>query len=384
MSEQDELEMRELSEELGEPVRDAVDDELADDELVALFSSFDDVRASDELKAATLAMIFGETDNEVADQADVDQADAIEADVDEADAEDAESNNTAPAFELLEGGLADAAMHAEDVRAQADLAQHAQGRKHRTRGWWLRVAAAVLVVTLATGGVAYAVPATHVVVSQDNMTVDLGINVFGQTVSVTASDDELQAIVDREGVRGENFEAAFNHVLFACEERLGTGDDANTNPATVEMRGLFVGEGSPMAQSIDRMMDEHAWGREMPAPVDGGAQANDAAPAHGEDAPTNEAMPADGGEVANGGVPTGGDAATNEGAPTGGGMPVDGGVTARSEASADGDALVGQGTTEHGGEPQANGEGLGNTAQGGAPDGGMPGGGASSAQGAVG
>lgn len=375
MSEQDELEMRELSEEPGEPMRDAVDDELADDELVALFSSFDDVRASDELKAATLAMIFGETDNEVADQADVD----------EADAEDAESNNTAPAFELLEGGLADAAMHAEDVRAQADLTQHAQGRKHRTRGWWLRVAAAVLVVTLATGGVAYAVPATHVVVSQDNMTVDLGINVFGQTVSVTASDDELQAIVDREGVRGENFEAAFNHVLFACEERLGTGDDTNANPATVEMRGLFVGEGSPMAQSIDRMMDEHAWGREMPAPVDGGAQANDAAPAHGEDAPTNETMPADGGgPMANGGAPTGGDAATNEGAPTGGGMPADGGVTARSEASADGDALVGQGATEHGGEPQANGEGLGNTAQGGAPDGGMPGGGASSAQGAGG
>lgn len=168
---------------VGEPVADAegVTTEGLDRELAELFGAFDDVRASDELKASTLDAIFAEMEAQEAAEGTVDD-DPVEA----------------PSFGLVQGGA-----RPHEGETDADAASKAsarmevvRGRERRPRGLWLRVAAAALVITLTTGGVAYAIPASHVTVTRDDVHVDLAVNVFGRTVSVTSDDDELQAALD--------------------------------------------------------------------------------------------------------------------------------------------------------------------------------------------
>lgn len=230
---------------VGEPVADAegVTTEGLDRELAELFGAFDDVRASDELKASTLDAIFAEMEAQEAAEGTVDD-DPVEA----------------PSFGLVQGGA-----RPHEGEADADAASKAsarmevvRGRERRPRGLWLRVAAAALVITLTTGGVAYAIPASHVTVTRDDVHVDLAVNVFGRTVSVTSDDDELQAALDEALVRGEGYERALVRVLEVCDERADGGSAANTGAVTVEVSGAFVGEDSAMAETVGRVTDDYA------------------------------------------------------------------------------------------------------------------------------
>lgn len=153
---------------------------MNDDELMnELFSAFDDVSASDALKSSTLDFIMGA---------------AAAAPV--AGAEESVSEPT-PEVAATPGG------------------------KPRKRARWqaMRVAAVAACFVLAlTGGVAYGYPASTVLVTQGGTTVELHVNVFGQVLSASASDEETQELINQMGLVHTSFEDSVSRVSDSLKE----------------------------------------------------------------------------------------------------------------------------------------------------------------------
>lgn len=146
-----------------------MDNKLHDDELYDLFSSFDDVSASDDLKATTLDCI--------------------------------EETRASMAFTAVTGG------------AQKKPAKRSKWRV-------MKVAAVAACLTLAlTGGAAYALPASHVTLSQDGSSVELGVNRFGITVSASSEDEAGREVVESVELRNVPYEEALERALDYMEER---------------------------------------------------------------------------------------------------------------------------------------------------------------------
>ena len=229
-------------------------DELDDLEFERLFASLDDVRASDELKASTLDAIFA-------------QADELTA----TGTEKAEERG----FVLIEGaaqaedvrpdaaqGDASATMQAHEPKGADATANHAGvvSTKKARIAWkrssfMLRVAAALLVFALVTGGtVACAVPATHVYATAGETTFDIGVNLFGFTVSAEADSDAGKEILEDADVRFKRFGDAFDRILEAYEQH--GGEDAPT--VRVESSAPFAG-GEQLDKEAQNVMDAHEW-----------------------------------------------------------------------------------------------------------------------------
>ena len=218
-------------------------DELDDLEFERLFASLDDVRASESLKASTLDAIFAQADGSS-----------------DMRAEKAKERR----FVLVEGtARAEGARHdaaQEDVTADpAGNAPTTGTRVTRKRSsFMLRVAAALLVLALAGGGTAAcALPATHVYATAGETTFDLGVNLFGITVSAEADSDEGVEILEDVDVRYESFEEAFDRILEAYEQR--GGEDAPT--VRVESSVPFGGS-ERLEEEAQNVMDTHEWSRD--------------------------------------------------------------------------------------------------------------------------
>lgn len=201
-----------MADETHDELDDRLDDDLTNEELARLFSSFDDVTASDELKAKTLGRIFG-------DQGEADQ-DTTNQEGDEA--------------ELLH-------LHAEK-----------RPRHMRRRSLW-RVAAAIILALVIAGTTAYALPVSHVSVTQGDVTVELGVNVFGITVSATSDTDEGQALIDEADVRGKSFSEGINSVMLVMDEHA----DTEQSDVTVQVDSPFKGQQEQLEGESERVQEQH-------------------------------------------------------------------------------------------------------------------------------
>ena len=242
-------------------------EERNDLELERLFKSMDGVRASDELKASTLDVIFEQMDEEPVGAP--------------AKTEEHEETQTAvrPALTLVaEDGASDAG-DARDDESAASVAtgEDTDGKdavkrtaRPRRRGFGLKVAAAVLVVAVGLGGaLSYVVPASHVTVSAGDTTFDLGVNVYGTTVSATANSDAGNAAISSAEVRNVGFEDALGRLIDAYDQQRGGEQDE----VQVSVRDP-LGGGERFASEAERVIEER-----RPAPGEpAAAPAQDAAP----------------------------------------------------------------------------------------------------------
>lgn len=155
----------------NEPIGQAIVDEPneIDAEFENLFSAFDDVSASEFLKASTIAAIT----------------------------------------ESQQG---------EKPRAVATGTVSKPSRKARFRAIRVAAIAACLVMAL-TGGAAYAIPASTVAVTQGDTTVSLGVNVFGVIVSATSDSVEGEKVVESSEPLFKPYEEGLVRMVDALDER---------------------------------------------------------------------------------------------------------------------------------------------------------------------
>ena len=241
-----------------------------------LFASLDDVRASDDLKASTLDAIFAHADEPSV-----------------MDSEKAKERG----FVLIEGiGRTDDARHdaarEDETTDPADIAATTKTRMNgKKSSFILRVAAALIVLALVGGGTAAcALPATHVYATAGETTFDLGVNMFGITVSAEADSDTGKEILEDVDVRYESFEEAFDQILEAYEQR--GGEDAPT--VSVESSVPFGGV-ERLDEEAHNVMDAHerfSDGEASQSKDDEGTSDHDGAEGRRDD-----------GETSDGGVP---------------------------------------------------------------------------------
>ncbi|MBQ9004019.1 MAG: hypothetical protein IJ087_19410, partial [Eggerthellaceae bacterium] len=166
---------------------------MNDDELMELFSAFDDVSAPESLQASTLDFIMSAAAAPAATDA-------------------ANPANQAPTVTATRGGA-----------------------KARIRNRWHAMRAAAVAACLAlalTGGAAYAYPASTVLVTQGETTIELHVNVFGQVLSASASDNETQSIIDQMGLVNTPFSDSVSRVSDSLKENNPAA------PVTVVMNGV--------------------------------------------------------------------------------------------------------------------------------------------------
>ena len=305
-------------------------EERRDLELERLFKSMGEVRASDELKTSTLAAIFEQLDEEPAEVP--------------ADAEEHEETQTAvrPALTLV---AEDRAADASDTRVEEPVAFAATGEdeaeadaakktaRPRRHGFGLKVAAAVLVVAVGLGGVlSYAIPASHVTVSAGDTTFDLGVNVYGTTVSATANSDAGNAAISSAEVRNVGFEDALGRLIDAYDQQRGGEQDevqvSVNNP---------LGGGERFASEAERVIEERRPAPSEPAEV-----------------PAQGAAP-DGGHEPESFSPPTQDAGGSPDLAEGGGPVAEGELGGGAEPHGGGDVVAGGGEQEPAGGPVSGG-----------------------------
>lgn len=170
----------------------AVDD-LADDELDGLFSAFDGMGASDALKAKTLGAIAALPTAAAASTA-VSQASAPVAPVEPA------------------------------PRPTAQAGGKAARKAMRSPFRFAKVAAVAACVSAAlVGGVAYAMPTSHVLLVQGDASIELGVNRFGMVISAESDNDAGRAIIDSNGLLHVSYEDALVRAAGAMDSSLPDG-----------------------------------------------------------------------------------------------------------------------------------------------------------------
>lgn len=213
-------------------------DAIADEEFEELFGAFDDVSASDSLKAATLEFITRASEGE-----------------------QCAANSDAEARRTGEGAPVGA------VRKSGASSQ----RRAKLRVIRVAALAACLVLAL-TGGVAYATPASHITVTQGETAIDLDVNCFGITVSATSDGEDGQAIVDENELRNLSYKDALARTLDALY---------STRPDEPVEVTVDAGEGAQRERiqgESDAVMEEHAPdqrrdNRDVAAPPERGSDA---------------------------------------------------------------------------------------------------------------
>ena len=173
-----------------------------DDEMRDLFSSFDEVSASDKLKEATLARVL-----------------ALAAERDVTDEAEAVSNSsTSPA--MLATVPASPATTAGITAIAGAKASKATGPAKRSKWRAIRVAAVAACLAMALGGsIAYATPASYYEVEQDGTTITLGVNCFGITVDATSDSNAGTEIIESTNLRNMPYEESLVHAIESMERR---------------------------------------------------------------------------------------------------------------------------------------------------------------------
>lgn len=269
------------------------DDTLSDAKLAELFSSIEDVRASEDLKASTMRAILelagdeadeaqdaaagGEQKKQSVSTSDVRaslrlvEPEPMPSRTPEA-SESSASDTTAYPTLSLEPPARSTAQSEEPELSVAGAEQVTPGHAKAKRSWtWrLKAAAAIVAVALVLGGTAYALPASHVTVSQGTTTFDLAVNVFGVTVDVSASDDAGKAALQDLNVRNKGYEEALELVLESYETHMG---DHVTEDLSVKVDGMLAHEPGALPEGVARVVDgfveEHRGGAEGSEGIEG-------------------------------------------------------------------------------------------------------------------
>lgn len=196
----------------------AADVEL-DNELSTLFAAFDDVRASDSLKARTLDRLSTLMESGADDpSAPTDDLSA------EKPANETHSGEAAipAAIEAKLAQVKEAPENSNPASAQSfsavEGAKSPQGKPSGTKARRakkfraIRIAAIAACLSLAlVGGVAYATPTSHVQLSQGDASIELGVNRFGVVVSATSNDDAGRAVIEKGGLLNVSYDDALAH-----------------------------------------------------------------------------------------------------------------------------------------------------------------------------
>ena len=290
---------------------------LDDREFKELFGSLDAITASDELKESTLDFIFGQEEGEEPGKDDDRQEryphlkvvgdGAMASGEESAHPEGRESDGLADAKEAQGDDVANSE-EPEVVRQEAPTASgagkgagRAKARQRRKGGLRLKVAAAIVAVALvAGGGVAYATPANRVLVTVDDTTFDLGVNIFGSTVSAKANTDDGKAAIDAADVRNKGFGDACDRLLNAYEQHRGS----KPGEMSLEVENRFGGGGDKIKEDVGDVMERHREradpnSSESPAPsIPQGEE-----PTGGWEEPSQDSQSANNGSVGANGVP---------------------------------------------------------------------------------
>lgn len=181
---------------------------LDDDEFAQLFASMDNITASDELKASTLDAIFSQMEAEETTRYE-----------EHLSAQETKGEQKQRPFLSL---VTDATPQGdEDTSVTAAAHATTTKAKHTKRDakWKVRIAAALVAIALGVGsGIAYALPVSHVLVSVDDTTFDLGVNLFGTTVSATANNDAGKSAIASTEVHNVGYRDAMNRLLDKFEQ----------------------------------------------------------------------------------------------------------------------------------------------------------------------
>ena len=290
---------------------------LDDREFKELFGSLDAITASDELKSSTLDFIFGQEEGEAPGTDDAKRERyphlrvvgdvAVASDEEPAHPEGQESYGPADAKETQGDDVANSE-GSEVVGQEAPIASgagkgagQAKARKRRRGGLRLKVAAAIVAVALvAGGGVAYATPANRVLVTVDDTTFDLGVNIFGSTVSAKANTDDGKAAIDAADVRNKGFGDACDRLLSAYEQQHGSKPDE----MSLKVENRFGGGGDKIKEDVGDVMErhrEHADPNSSESPEPSIPQGEE--PTGGWEEPSRDPHPANNGSVGANGVP---------------------------------------------------------------------------------
>ena len=217
-----------------------------DAEFTDLFAAFDDVRASDDLVASTLSRVseFGEEN-------------------------DRRQEN---AKDIPEKAVPE---HAASVSADAGKSGgKAAVRKARFRAMRVAALAACLVLAL-TGGVAYAVPSSYVAVNQGDGGVELGVNVFGITVSARALDEAGERVVEAVDLLHKGYSESLDGAVAAME---GERPD---EPVDVHVESGPQGQRERLEEAGREVMERHGAASPQSEPS-GSGQPQGAAPGAGQ------------------------------------------------------------------------------------------------------
>ncbi len=223
-------------------------EDFGDAELASLFASMDGIAASEELKASTLSAIF--------EQADAEEPPATPGPA--AGSTDATAQLQTPAGMQDDTSVDKTSKRASLVDiSEADRDESRQPtkppRSKKRAAWRLKIAATVVAVAIVVGGgVAYALPVNHVLVSVDETTFDLGVNVFGTTVSVASNSEDGEAVLKASDVHNMGFRDALERLLDAYEKNRGSAPD----DFSIEVsKGLGDG-GEGLAREANRVFEQ--------------------------------------------------------------------------------------------------------------------------------
>ena len=90
--------------------------------------------------------------------------------------------------------------------------------RRRARFRTIRYAAIAACLVLAlSGGIAYATPASHVVLTQGDITIDLGVNLFGIAVSATSDTEAGEELIESADLLHSSCEKAIDRAVGAME-----------------------------------------------------------------------------------------------------------------------------------------------------------------------
>ena len=153
----------------------------------------------------------------------------------------------------------------------------------------LRVAAVALVAVLGVaGGLAYALPVSHVVLTMDDTTFDLGMNVFGMTVSASSGNAAGTSTLTKAQVRNKTLDDAIKTLMGAYEGQGGSGN------VTVDAFSRFGGKDSGLSQRAQEAVkrETRGWetGSKEPAANSSVAQ-QQSAPSQTDERQRQEAAP---------------------------------------------------------------------------------------------
>ena len=324
-------------------------EERNDLELERLFKSMDEVRASDELKASTLAAIFDQMDGEASGAAGPEESlavgetqtrPALTLVTDDGAADDADDEKSSESTVLV---VADDD-GAKETGSEENTKKTARPRRHRLG---LKVAAALLVVAVGLGGVlSYVIPASHVTISAGDTTFDLGVNVYGTTVSATANSDAGKEAISSAEIHNVGFKDALGRLIDAYDRRRGGEQDE----VQVSVHDP-LGGGERFSSEADRVLEERRpaspASEEVPGQGEGGAPGEAVAP-DGVAGPGSEGFSP---SAHDGGGAPGGGADPREGA----GPVAEGEFGGGSEPSGGGEFAFGDGGQGSSGGPMSGG-----------------------------